>query len=118
MAFSDPQSLNLDGVVHNLPRTSWGQDRAEYRDPDGSNRLVVSHQYGKRVRRTARLERQLVRQDAITGINIPHGVTVYVVIDHDRGAPVGDVIATAEDFGDWLFPTDGATVTRVVGGES
>lgn len=118
MAFSDPQSLNLDGIVHNLPRTSWGQDRAEYRDPDGSNRLVVSHQYGKRVRRTARLERKLVRTDPITGIKVPHSVTVYVVIDHDGNAPVGDVIAASEDFGDWLFSDGGATVTRVVGGES
>jgi len=52
---ADPQSVTVNAVAISLPTVRRGVDTSTYRAADGNTELVLSHSYGKRVRRVVRL---------------------------------------------------------------
>lgn len=65
-----------------LPRTSAGNNTASYGAPDSPFRVTVSHAYGKRTRRVARLD---VAKEAASvwnpSQNARYTMSCYIVID-------------------------------------
>lgn len=120
MAFSDPQSVTINAVANSLPRISSGQNSGTFRKDDGNVTLSVSHAYGKRTRRTIRLDHQKIAPDPlISAQNILYGMSVYVVVD----VPVtGYTIAEQKQIVDaltaYLTASSGARVTQLLGGEN
>lgn len=131
---TDPMVTKLGATTVTLPRTTAGKDSAVYRDPNFRSteagetglELSISHQYGKRTRRTVRINANKVAAGATTFTSSPSSsMSVYVVLD----APVsGFNKSEQEDILESLFEilaeqtVNGldlsATSTRWIDGES
>ncbi len=117
---ADPQSVTINAVANSLPAISRGVNTSSYQKDDGLVKLDVSHQYGKRTRRTIRLNHSKIAADPLVSAqNIKYSMSTYLVID----TPVtGYTIAEAKQIVDgltaYLTASSGAKVTSVLGGES
>jgi hypothetical protein len=122
MAFSDPQSVTIGstpGTV-SLPRTASSVGGGVFDSNDGTVELSVANSYGKRTRRTARINLSKIAPDPlISSNNIKYSSSVYVVVD----APVtGFTVAELKDLmtglTTWLTASSGAHITQLLGGEN
>lgn len=83
MAFTDPQSVTINAVAQPLPRISAPTGAGSFQKDDGSYKLTISHQMGKRTRRNVRLDFSKVAADPYApAINNRYTGSVYLVIDH------------------------------------
>lgn len=120
MAFSDPQSVTINAVANTLPRTSSGTNNGVFTKDDGNVKLTVSNAYGKRTRRTIRLDHRKIAPDPlISAQNIEFSMSAYLVVD----VPVtGYTIAEQKQIVDaltaYLTASSGARVTQLLGGEN
>lgn len=118
--FSDPQSVTINSVAISLPRTSAGVLTGAFQSADGYVKETVQHAYGKRVRRTWRIQHSKVVPDPLVPAqNTPYSMTFYVVADVP---PVGYSVAeqkqVIDGFITQLNATSGALITKFLGGES
>lgn len=119
MALADPQSVTISGTANSLPRTGQGPSSGSFQLPDGTVVLKVSHAYGKRNRRTVRLEHSKIAADPITAANTRFSLTVYTVIDTPLvGYTVAEANAICQGLFKWLTDTSGGNTAKVLGGES
>lgn len=120
MAYADPQSVTIAGVATSLPRTGSGVNTGTFKSNDGTVTLTVSSAYGKRNRRTLRLEHNKVAADPFTtGASTKVSMTAYLVVD----TPVnGYTVAQQKEIVDaltaYLTASTGARVTQLLGGEN
>lgn len=121
MALADPQSLVIPVIgTWSLPRTSSGLNAGVFTKDDGNGKLSVSHQYGKRNRRTVRFDHRKVAADPLVSAqNLQYSMSAYLVVDVP---PVGYTVAEAKQIVDglvaWLTISTGANVTKLLGGEN
>lgn len=120
MAFADPQSVTINSVAQTLPRVSSGSNSGVFRKDDTTVELSVSHQYGKRSRRTVRLNHKKIAADPLlSGTNVQYSMSAYIVVDMP---PVGYTVAEAKQIVDaltaYLTASSGARTTQLLGGES
>jgi len=120
MALSDPQSVTVNGGAQSLPRTSTGVNTSSYTKDDGTVALNVSHAYGKRFRRTARVTSTKIAADPlITTQNVRVSASAYVVLDVP---PSGFSAAEQKELllaiSTWLSASTGANAAKLVGGEN
>lgn len=107
-------------MANSLPRTSSKDTSGTFTKDDGNVKLLVSSSYGKRIRRTARLDHQKVAPDPLfPAQNSPYSMSFYVVAD----VPVtGYTIVEQKQIVDalvlWLSASSGANITRLLGGEN
>lgn len=120
MSFTDPQSVTINAVAYPLPRTSSGANSGVFTSADGSVRMTVSHAYGKRNRRTIRIEHSKISADPLQpSTNARYSMSTYVVVD----APVVGYTATeikqvVDGLTAYLTASTGARVTQLLGGEN
>jgi hypothetical protein len=120
MAFADPQTVTINAVDKTLARTSSGQNAGGFKTNDGLVALTVSSAYGKRTRRTARIDVSKIAPDPlISDRNIQYSMSTYIVVD----APVtGYTVAEQKQIVDaltaWLSASSGAHTTQLLGGEN
>jgi hypothetical protein len=117
MAFADPTSITVDTVAKSLPRVSTGFNSSQYRNADGSFKLSISHNYGRRNRHLVRVDHEKIAPDPFSGANQKYSMSAYTVVD----APVAGF--TTKELADVLgalssFLGTAATRDRVIGGES
>lgn len=119
MAFSDPQSVTIGSAI-SLPRTGSGIDSGVFSAADSNTVLTVSHQRGKRVRRTARIRYDKVVADPIvTGTNLRVSAGVYIVLDVPSvGFTTAEQVQIITALTTWLTATSNANATKMVGGEA
>lgn len=120
MSLADPQSITLTSGAVSLPRTSAGTNGSAYTSSDGATRFTVSHQYGKRTRRTARVTSEKITTDPLTtGVNVRVNASAYVVLDVP---PAGFTAAEQKDLlvglATWLTAATAANAVKLVGGEN
>lgn len=120
MAFSDPQSVTINAVANSLPRTSSGVNAGVFTKDDGLVKLSISHAYGKRVRRTIRIDSSKVAADPLVAAqNLRYSMSTYLVVDMPV---VGYSVAEAKQIIDgltaYLTASSGARVTQLLGGEN
>jgi hypothetical protein len=119
MAFADPQSITINAVATSLPRTSSGANSGTFTSNDGLIRETVSHAYGKRIRRTFRIDHSKVAADPfLSGVNTKYSMSAYIVVD----VPVtGYTVTEAKQVVDGLMATltasSGSKITQLLGGE-
>lgn len=120
MAFSDPQSVTINAVAQSLPRTSSKDTAGTFTKDDGNVKLLVSSSYGKRIRRTARLDHKKVAQDPLfPAQNAPYSMSFYVVADvPTTGYTVVEQKQIVDALVAWLSASSGANITRLLGGEN
>jgi hypothetical protein len=120
MAFADPQSVTINAVAQTLPRVSSGVDSGSFQKDDASVKLSVSSSYGKRSRRTIRLDHRKVAADPLMpSTNTVFTMSTYIVVD----VPVvGYTVAEQKQIVDaltaYLTASSGARVTQLLGGEN
>jgi hypothetical protein len=119
MSYSDPQSITISGTAASLPRISSGLNAGAFSTPDGTVALRVSHAYGKRNRRTIRLEHSKIAVDPLTSANTKYSMTTYVVVDVPTvGYSVAEAQAVVAGLAKFLTDTSGSNVAKLLGGEN
>jgi len=118
--FSDPQSVTINSVAISLPRTSAGVATGAFQAADGTVLETVSHAYGKRARRTWRIQHSKVVPDPLVPAqNTPYSMTFYVVADVPLvGYSVAEQKQVIDGFISQLNASSGALITKFLGGES
>jgi hypothetical protein len=120
MSFADPQSVTINAVAISLPRTSSGVNSGVFTSADGLTRQTVSHAYGKRTRRTIRIDSSKVAADPLLPAqNVKLSASVYLVVD----APIAGFTNTelkqmCDGFIAALSASSGAKLTQLLGGEN
>jgi len=120
--FSDPQSVTIGTTIGtvSLPRTGAGSGTGVFDSNDGTVELSVANSYGKRTRRTARINLSKIAADPlISSNNIKYSTSCYLVVD----APItGFTVAELKDLvtglTTWLTASTGAHITQLLGGEN
>lgn len=119
MSLADPQSITISGTANSLPRTSSGVNSGIFNTADSTVTMKVSHAYGKRVRRTVRLDHAKIAADPLTSANTRYSMSTYLVIDTPvTGYSVAEAQAIVAGLTKWLTDTTGANVGKVLGGEN
>lgn len=120
MAFADPQSVTLAAVAVPLPRVSTGPDTSTYKSNDGLVKLTIFSSYGKRFRRTLRLEHSKIAPDPlVSDRNIRHSMTAFIVVDVPvTGYTVAQQKEVVDGFLAYLSASTGASITKALGGEN
>jgi hypothetical protein len=120
MAFSDPQSVTINAVANSLPRTSSGVNAGVFTKDDGNVKLSIASQYGKRNRRTARIDHSKIAADPlISAQNIKYGMSVYLVCDVPiTGYTIAEQKQIADGLTTWLTASSGANLLKLLGGEN
>lgn len=117
--FTDPQSLTLSGTAVSVPRTSSGVNSGIFNDAASTLKMSIAHAYGKRTRRTVRLEHNKIAADPLTSANTRYSMTAYVVFDVPAvGYTVAEAQAVIASLTKWLTDTSGSNVAKVLGGEN
>jgi len=117
---ADPQSVTINSVAQSLAAVSRGNNTSTYRKDDGTVSLSVSHQYGKRTRRTARLDySKIVADPLVPTQNQKVSMSTYLVIDHPiTGLTNTEIKQVVDALTAYLTASTGAKVTSIVGGDS
>lgn len=120
MSFADPQSVTINSVANSLPRTSVGVNTSSYTKDDGTIKLSASHQYGKRTRRTLRLDHSKIAPDPfVSSQNVSRGMSVYTVIDMPTdGYTNAEAKLVIDGYTAKLTASSGAIITSLLGGEN
>lgn len=120
MAFADPQSVTINAVANSLPRTSSGPNNGVFTKDDGAVRLQVSHAYGKRVRRTLRIDHTKIAADALQpSTNARYSMSTYLVVDVPvTGYTNTEIKQIVDGLTGYLTASSGAKVTQLLGGEN
>jgi hypothetical protein len=82
--------------------------------------LLVSHAYGKRTRRTARLNLTKVAADPFnSSLNASYSSSIYLVVDHPVvGFTPADLHTDVTGLTTWLTASSGTAIDKLLGGES
>jgi hypothetical protein len=117
---SDPQSITISGTPISLPKTGTGGNVGTFTSADTTVSEVFSHAYGKRVRRSARLNISKVSADVlIPSQNARSSASMTVVFDVPvNGYTVAEVKAAWDGFAAQLAASSGAMVTQILGGQN
>jgi hypothetical protein len=120
MSYADPQSVTIGGTTSSLPRISSGVNSGSFSKDDGTAVLSVSHSYGKRVRRTARVTTTKISADPLlTNVNVRLSASVYIVLDvPNQGFSIAEQKDLITGLTTWLTASTGANATKLVGGEN
>jgi hypothetical protein len=116
--FADPQSVTVDGVAKSLPRVGVGPSSSVYSTADGNLRYTISHQNGRRNRRTVRLDfRKIAADPLLDGVSREYSMSAYLVIDHPTvGFNTTEVEKNTKALVDEL--AEAGLLAKVIGGES
>lgn len=120
MSYSDPQTITINAVATTLPRVSSGVNSGVFSKDDGNVKLTVSHAYGKRARRTIRVDFRKVAADPLsTGYNKEYSMSTYIVVDQPTvGFSNAEVKQIVDALTGYLTASSGARVTQLLGGEN
>lgn len=118
MAFADPQTFN----ALTLARTGFANnssDPSTFTTSDGTSKLSIQHNYGKRTRRTIRIDFSKIAADPlISSQNIKYSMSAYLVVDIPiTGFTVAEAKAQVDALTAYLTASTGARVTQLLGGE-
>jgi len=117
---ADPQSVTINAVANSLPAVARGTNSSNYAKDDGNVKLSIAHTYGKRTRRSVRLDyRKIAADPLISAQNIEYSMSAYLVIDVPKtGFTVVEAKYIVDALTGYLTASSGAKVTNVLGGES
>ena len=120
MAFADPQSITINAIANSLPRVSVGQDRSSYSKDDGTVKLTMAHQYGKRNRRTIRVDATKTSADPLIPANsVQSSMSIYLVADVPKtGYSIVEQKQIADALVAYLAASSGSAITKLLGGEN
>jgi hypothetical protein len=116
MAFSDPQTI----LTQSLARTSSGDGTGSFTKDDGTRKLDIAHQYGRRTRRVIKFTDTKTAADPLNPTtNKPYSMSVSLVVDVPAfGYTVAEEKVIVDGLVAYLTASSGARVTQLLGGEN
>lgn len=120
MSLADPQSVTISGTTSSLPRISTVANAGTFKSNDGTVTMKVSHSYGRRNRRTIRIDQTKISADPfLPTTNVQVGMGCYLVVDvPPAGYSVAEQKAVVDGFIAALNASSGALITKFLGGEN
>lgn len=120
MSIADPQSITISGSTISLPRIAVGENQSVYQSADGLQKLTLSSQYGKRIRRVHRFDHSKITPDPfVPASNTKVGTSMYLVFDTPpAGYTLADIKAIYDGWMAIFTLTSSAQITKLLGGES
>jgi hypothetical protein len=120
MALTDPQSVTIGASTIALPRVNTGNNSSSYKSADSTTELVASSQYGRRTRRTIRINsNKLAADPLITTQNVRLSGSVYLVFDFpDVGFTATEQSDIYKGLAGTLSASSYAVLAKLLGGES
>jgi hypothetical protein len=120
MAFTDPQSITISGSAISLPRVSSLANASEYTSADGLVKLSAAHAYGRRVRRTLRVDHAKISADVfVPSQNVRQSMSCYMVFDlPTAGYTNAEAKAVYDGYKALISASSDAIITKLLGGES
>jgi hypothetical protein len=124
MSLTDPAPITHNAIALTLPRISVGQNNSKYHVDTGGAAglfdLTASHAYGRRTRRSVRLDQSKFSADPLTtGVNIPVSASAYVVIDVPKvGFTATEQLNLYKALSDYLAASSYAVVNKLINGEN
>lgn len=120
MSFSDPLSVTINAVAVPLPKVSTGVNTSSYSKDDGTVKVTVAHTYGKRVRRTIRIDTSKIAPDPfVANLNMKVGSSVYIVVDSPlQGMSNTEMKLQVQTLTDLLSASSFAATLKLLGGEN
>jgi len=120
MSFTDPQTITINAIANTLPRIGSGINSGSFQNSDGTVGMIVSHSYGRRQRRTVRINHQKYAADPLVSAqNVLRSCSAYLVFDGPlQGYSVTEQKQIVDGLTAWLTASSGANVTKFLGGES
>jgi len=118
--FADPQTITITGVTTSLPRVGSGVNNGSFQSSDGSIKLSAAHAYGRRTRRTVRVDFSKIAADPlISSQSIKYSTSLYLVLDEPvTGFTRAEQLALFTGFNTQLTASTNAVITKFLGGES
>jgi hypothetical protein len=119
MAFSDPQSVTINAVANSLPRTGQGPSSGTFTKDDGTVKLNILQNAGKRFRRSVRIDHQKYAADPydVTLLNNV-SMSAYLVVDVPKqGYTIAEQKQIVDALTKYLTDSSGARVTQLLGAE-
>lgn len=120
MSFADPQTITINAIPNTLPRVSSGINTGSFSKDDGTVRLTVSHSYGKRNRRTVRVDHSKIAPDPlISSTSVKYSMSTYIVCDTPiTGYSIAEQKQIVDALTAYLTASSGARATQLLGGEN
>jgi len=119
MALIDPQSVTVNAVPISLPRTEIDKTASGYTSADGTVKLTVSHQFGRRNRSIIRIDTTKISPDPLTDVKQKLSSSVYLLIDRPiAGFPAAELKDTVDALATWSTENAGENLLKVLGGQS
>jgi len=120
MAFADPQSITISGTPISLPKTVSGENLGKYQSADGLVVLSAQSAYGRRTRRTLRVDHSKITSDPfIPANNVKVGMSVYTVFDLPvAGYTNTEAKAVYDGYKAMIAASSDLLITKILGGES
>lgn len=120
MAYADPQTVTINAVANSLKRVSSDRNAGTFQVADGTVKLTVSHQYGKRARRALRLDHSKMSPDPFVPANSNKvNASATLVLDQPLvGYTITELKQILDGFIAYLSATSGASMTQLLGGEN
>lgn len=120
MAFADPQTVTIDAVPYTLARVGFGPNSGSFQTNDGLLDLNVASQYGRRTRRTLRLDHSKIAPDPlISSTNVIYSMSSYIVVDTPvTGYTVAEAKLIIDGFIAYMSASSGSAITKLLGGEN
>jgi len=120
VALADPQSVTISGTANALNRVSSGDNSGAFSKDDGNVKLSVSHAYGRRTRRTIRVDHRKVAADPLNAAqNLNYSMSMYIVVDVPPfGYSPSEAKAVWDGFIANLAANTAANTVKFLGGES
>lgn len=120
MSFADPQSITINSVAIPLPRTGSGPSQGTFTSSDGAVKMTVSHAFGRRNRRTIRIDHSKIAADPLQpSVNGRYSMSTYIVCDTPLvGYSNAEIKQIVDGLTAYLTASTGARVTQLLGGEN
>jgi len=120
MSLADPQSITVSGTAVSLPRTNTSGDGSQYTSADGAIAFKLSSQYGRRTRRTVRLDFSKIAADPfLPAQNTRVSASLYTVFDlPPAGYTNADVLAYWAGYKTLVTASSDLIIAKLLGGES
>jgi len=120
MSFADPQSITVNAVAQSMSRTGSGINSGSFTQDDGTNTLVISHQYGKRTRRAMKFsDNKIAANPFDTARNERVSMSCTLVVDvPPQGYTIAEQKYVVDGLIAYLTASSGSKVTQLLGGES
>lgn len=116
---ANPYVITVNAIAKSLNLTGTGPDTASYATADRAFRLLVSHSYGRKVRRVIQMQHDnLVANPLISGQFVNSNVKVHLVIESPVGYDATVLKQDVDGFLASLTASSGAVVAKIIGGES